>query len=315
MSPEIRFVGKVAVVTGAGRGLGRHYALELARRGAAVVVNDAGVAMDASGGSAEVAAAVAAEITAAGGRAVANSVNLREPGSASGLVKQAVDTFGRLDVVINNAGVAGPDKDLASCTDEEIAAVIDTNLWAAINLNRAAWPVMTAQHYGRIVNVASHSIFGVSHAAPYMIARSAHIGLTTALAAEGELVGIKVNAILPAAYTRMTEAIPNEDFRKLIEDLFQPETAAPIVVLLASDKVPCTGSLFATGGGFVARVALAVGTGTSGIGTAEEALKYFGDVADLSAPAFPQSIPDVMAHHVTGAMRTDYKGAPLDVFG
>jgi len=299
---DVRFDEQVAIVTGAGRGLGRQYALDLAARGAKVVVNDFGGDLAGADGSPAPAAEVVAEIEALGGTAVADTGDVRSPADRERLVGRAVESWGRVDVLVNNAGIPGGGALLGDLSDEVVDAVLDVNLHGAVGMARQVWPHMSAAGYGRIVNITSHSIFGTAYTAPYVISRTAHLGLTTALAAEGAALGIKVNAVMPAAYTRMTAGIPDPDFLALLENNFGTQTVSPAVVLLASDQAPCSGEFFHSGGGLVARVAFAVSQGAAGIVTAEDFRDRYAEVSDLPGVVTPASVDEVMGHVFSRAL-------------
>jgi NAD(P)-dependent dehydrogenase (short-subunit alcohol dehydrogenase family) len=245
---DLGFDGKVALVTGAGGGLGRAHALELARRGARLVVNDLGGAVDGSGGSEGPAAAVVREITDLGGEAVANLDSVATPEGGAAMVAAAVEAFGRIDIVVNNAGILR-DKAFHNLTAELTDAVIDVHLRGAFNVTRAAWPHLREQSYGRIVNTSSNSgILGNFGQANYGAAKMGLVGLTRVLAVEGAKFNIKTNAIAPVAFTRMTaELMPG------FEEKLDPELVTPVVVFLAHEDCPVSGEIYSAGGGVVSR--------------------------------------------------------------
>jgi len=250
---EIRFDDRVAIVTGAGGGLGRAHALLLASRGAKVVVNDLGGAVDGSGGSEKAADAVVAEIEAAGGTAVANYESVSEVEGAQAIVKSATDAFGKVDVVINNAGILR-DVSFHKMTKAQWDAVIAVHLTGTMNVSHAAWPLMREQGYGRVVNTASAAgLYGNFGQVNYGAAKLGILGLTHSLAQEGFKKGIRVNCIAPIAKSRMTETIglPAE-----VLDRLEPTKVAPVVAYLASESCDLNGQCFSVGGGYVSRVAV-----------------------------------------------------------
>jgi NAD(P)-dependent dehydrogenase (short-subunit alcohol dehydrogenase family) len=253
---NVGFEGKVAIVTGAGGGLGREHALLLASRGAQVVVNDLGGAVDGTGASAGPAQQVVEEIQAAGGVAVAdiNSVASAEGGEA--MVRTALEAFGRVDIVINNAGILR-DKSLANMTDELWDTVLAVHLRGAMCVTRAAWPHLREQTYGRIVSTSSSAgIFGNFGQTNYGAAKMGLVGFTRALAQEGAKYNIKANAIAPVAKTRMTE-----DILGPLVDKLDPGLVSPVVAWLVSEDCPVTGEIFSVGGGRVARIFVAEAPG------------------------------------------------------
>ncbi len=246
---ELGFDGKVAIVTGAGRGLGKQHALLLGSRGARVVVNDTGGSLDGEGTDATVAEAVAQEIRDAAGEAVADthSVSTAEGGEA--IVQAALEAFDGLDIVVNNAGILR-DKTIQNMTPDSLGPVLDVHLKGAFHVTRPAWIKMREQRYGRIVNTSSNSgILGNFGQANYGAAKMGLVGLTRVLAAEGARYNIKVNAIAPLARTRMTEGLLGEALGPQVD----PELVAPVVAWLAHDDVPVSGEVFTVGGGRVAR--------------------------------------------------------------
>ncbi|MDX5359749.1 MAG: SDR family oxidoreductase, partial [Alphaproteobacteria bacterium] len=228
---SIRFDGRVAIVTGAGGGLGRAHALAFAERGAKVVVNDLGGAVDGTGGSSDAAKAVVEEIRAAGGEAVANGSSVTDEAGVARLVQDAMDAYGRIDILVNNAGILR-DKTFAKMTLADFRAVLDVHLMGAAICSHAVWPVMRDQGYGRIVMTTSTSgLYGNFGQANYGAGKMGQVGLMQTLKIEGEKYNIRVNAVAPVAATRMTEDLLPEDFLKLL----QPERVSPAVLYLASD--------------------------------------------------------------------------------
>ncbi len=243
---------RVVVVTGAGGGLGRQYALTLAREGASVVVNDLGGARDGSGGGSAMADKVVAEIKEAGGRAVANYDSVAESDGAAGIIQTALDEFGAIHGIVSNAGILR-DGTFHKMTADAFDAVLKVHLYGGYNVVRAAWPHFREQGYGRVVVATSTSgLFGNFGQANYGAAKLGLVGLINTLAQEGAKYNIKANAIAPLAATRMTEDIlPAETLQRL-----NPEFVAPVVAFLCTEEVPDTASVFIAGGGRVQRVAL-----------------------------------------------------------
>jgi NAD(P)-dependent dehydrogenase (short-subunit alcohol dehydrogenase family) len=246
---EITFDGRVAIITGAGGGLGRSHALALAERGASVVVNDLGGAVDGSGGSESAAQLVVDEILDNGGAAVANHDSVATPEGGEAIVQCAVDAFGRIDIVINNAGILR-DKAFHKMDTSMIDAVIDVHLKGAFHVSRPAFILMRLQGFGRIVSTTSASgLFGNFGQANYGAAKAGLVGLTRVLAQEGAMHGVKANAIAPIALTRMTEGILGD-----LSAQVSPETVSPMVVYLASEACEETGHIYSVAGGRVARI-------------------------------------------------------------
>lgn len=246
---ELGFDGKVAVITGAGGGLGRQHALLLAARGALVVVNDLGGAVDGSGSDAGAAQRVVDEITAAGGEAAAdtNSVATVEGGRA--IVQSAIDAFGRVDIVVNNAGILR-DKSFHNMTPDLVNAVLGVHLSGAFNVTQPAFVKMREQGYGRIVSTSSSSgIFGNFGQANYGAAKMGLVGFMRVLAVEGAKYNIRANAIAPLAFTRMTE-----DLLGPISEKLDPKFVAPLVTYLVHESCAATGRVFSAGGGRVAEI-------------------------------------------------------------
>ncbi len=291
MTEPITFDGRVAVITGAGGGLGRGYALELARRGARVVVNDLGGAVDGSGTSRQAADVVVEEIEAAGGEAVANydSVSTRDGGAA--IIETAVDTFGTVDIVVNNAGILR-DKSFANMTLDEVDAVLDVHLRGAFYVSHPAFKVMKESGYGRFVHTSSASgIFGNFGQANYGAAKAGLVGLSNVLAIEGEKYGIKSNAIAPTAKTRMTE-----DLLGPFAEMFDPDQVTPMVVYLCSEANELTHQVFSVGGGRYARIFIGTNNGwfagQGKVPSVEELADNMESVRDITEYEIPMNNND-----------------------
>ncbi len=248
---EIRFDDKVAIVTGAGGGLGRQHALELARRGAKVVVNDLGGSMDGSGGSSEAAGKVVAEIEALGGQALANGSSVTDDAGVARMVGDAMDKWGRVDILVANAGVLR-DKSFSKMEMADFQFVLDVHLMGTVKPVKALWEIMRAQNYGRIVVTTSSSgLYGNFGQTNYGAAKLGVVGFMNTLKLEGQKNNIHVNAISPVAATRMTENLmPAEISARLA-----PEAVTPGVVFLCSEEAPSGVVLAAGAGAFaVARI-------------------------------------------------------------
>ncbi len=244
---DIRFDGKTAIITGAGGGLGRCHALELARRGANVVVNDLGGSVDGSGGSSELADKVVAEIKELGGNAIANGSSVTDDAGIENLVKQTNDAFGPAHIIINNAGVLR-DKTFHKVTMDDFTFVVDVHLMGAVKVTHAFWPQMREQQYGRVVMTTSSSgLYGNFGQTNYGAAKLGQIGLMNTLKLEGEKNNIRVNAVAPVAATRMTENIlPPE-----AAEMLKAEYVTPGVVYLCSEDAP-NGVIMTAGAGVFA---------------------------------------------------------------
>ncbi len=273
---------RVIVVTGAGGGLGRAYALTLAKEGAGVVVNDLGGARDGTSAGHNMADEVVSEIKSAGGRAVANYDSVAEPGGADNIIKAAIDEFGKVDGVVSNAGILR-DGTFHKMEFAAWDAVLKVHLYGGYNVIRAAWPHFREQGYGRVVVATSTSgLFGNFGQANYGAAKLGLVGLVNTLAQEGAKYNIKSNAVAPIAATRMTQDIlPPEVFEKLT-----PEYVAPVVAYLMSEENPDTAAVFIVGGGKVQRTALFQNDGVTfsgGVPSVDDIAAKWGAITDMSA--------------------------------
>ncbi|MDX1873853.1 SDR family NAD(P)-dependent oxidoreductase [Mycolicibacterium sp. 120266] len=274
------FDDQVAIVTGAGNGLGRCHALELARRGARVVVNDLGSAVDGSGASTSAAQAVVDEITAAGGTAIANGDSVATPEGGAAIATAAHEAFGRIDILVNNAGILR-DAAFKNMTPEQVDAVIAVHLGGAFNVTRAVWPVMRVQNYGRIIQTTSGTgLFGNFGQANYGAAKMGLVGMMHVLSIEGARNGIAVNAIAPIARTRMTEDIMGEAGAAM-----DPELVTPVVVYLAHRDCDRTAHIYSVGAGKVSRVFIGVSRGIEDVELSAESVAAAIDFID-DASAF-----------------------------
>jgi NAD(P)-dependent dehydrogenase (short-subunit alcohol dehydrogenase family) len=290
---EWRFDGKVVLVTGAGRGAGRTHSLLLASRGAKVVVADPGVSMAGSGHSNGPADEVVAEIKAAGGEAVACYESVSEEKGANAMVQAALDSFGRLDAVINNAGIADP-KSFEASTPEDFQRMLDVHYLGTVYVSRAAWRHFMTSGGGRIVNTGSEGAMGIQpRCTTYGGAKGGVIGLTLALASEGAAHGISANVICPRVASRMStpEVLaqvferPVENFKPL-GDNFRPELCSVTVAYLAHEACPLNGMMLISGGGQVMRVAFMQNEGiTSENLTIEEVAGNIGKILDMGSAA------------------------------
>jgi len=241
---DIRFDGKVAIVTGAGGGLGRQHALELARRGAKVVVNDLGGSVDGSGGGSDAANKVVEEIKALGGEAIANGSSVTDDAGVARMIKDAMDAWGRIDILVANAGILR-DKTFAKMEIADFQVVVDVHLMGTVKPAKAVWEIMREQNYGRIVvTTSSTGLYGNFGQANYGAAKLGLVGFMNTLKLEGQKNNIHVNAISPVAATRMTENLMPP---QVLEQL-KPEYVTPGVVFLCSEEAP-TGTVLTAGAG------------------------------------------------------------------
>ncbi len=288
---DLGFDGKVAIITGAGGGLGRQHALLLASRGAQVVINDLGGGIDGSGGSEGPAHTAAKEIESLGGIAVADTHSVATPEGGAAIVKTALDAFGRVDIVINNAGILR-DKTFHNMDAELLDPVIDVHLKGAFNVTRPAWVTMREQGYGRVVSTSSAAgIFGNFGQTNYGAAKMGLVGFTRVLAVEGAKYNIKANVIAPLALTRMTEDIMGPMASKVA-----PEKVSPVVAFLAHEDCPVSGEIYSVAGGRVARVFIAETRGFYKDGlTMEDVRDNFDTIRDETGYAVPANLGEETA--------------------
>jgi NAD(P)-dependent dehydrogenase (short-subunit alcohol dehydrogenase family) len=295
----------VAIVTGAGGGLGRCYALELARRGAKVMVNDLGGALDGTSGSAGMAQAVVDEITSAGGIAVANHESVADRAAAQRMVDEAVNRFGSLDILVNNAGILR-DRTFIKMELDDFQKVVDVHLMGSVNMTKAAFPVMKEKGYGRIVfTTSSTGLYGNFGQTNYGAAKLGLVGFMLTLRLEGKKHGIRVNCVAPTAATRMTGGLwPPEVLRAVA-----PELVAPAVAYLCSEDAP-NGHVVEAGGSYFARVAIVEGPGVvlGPNATAEDVAARYAEIADMTGARTFESGMDV-ATNITKAAAENFPPA------
>lgn len=281
---DLGFDGQVAIVTGAGGGLGRSHALELARRGARVVVNDLGGSVSGDGDDASAAQKVVDEITAAGGEAVANHDSVATADGGEAIVQAALDAFGTVDIVVNNAGILR-DKTFHNMTPELLEPVIAVHLLGAFYVTQPAWKVMRDKGYGRVVNTSSNSgLLGNFGQSNYGAAKLGLVGFTRVLANEGKSKGIKANAIAPVAKTRMTE-----DLLGGFGDQLEAESVTPTVIYLSHEDCPVNGEVYSVAGGVVARYFIGLTEGWYQKGhSAEDVRDHFDQIRDETGYIVPE---------------------------
>ena len=283
----LRFDGRVAIVTGAGGGLGRSHALQLAARGAKVLVNDLGSARDGGGGSSAAAEAVVAEIRAAGGVAMANGASVTDPAGVQAMVDQVMAEWGRIDILVNNAGILR-DKSFSKMTLDDFRLVVDVHLMGSFYTTKVVWDIMKAQGYGRVIFTTSSSgLFGNFGQANYGAAKMAVVGLMQTLSLEGEKYNVRVNCLAPTAATRMTEDL----MPPAVLALLTPERVSPGVVFLASEEAPTRTILCAGAGGFAtSHITLTEGTVVlEGADAAEQVAARFAQIDDRAGEIVPGS--------------------------
>lgn len=285
---DLGYDGKVAIITGAGGGLGRSHALELARRGARIVVNDLGGSVSGEGGDKGPAERVVEEIQALGGEAVADGNSVATPEGGKALVQTAVDAFGRVDIVINNAGILR-DKTFHNMTPDLLEPVISVHLLGAFYVTQPAWILMREQGYGRVVNTSSNSgILGNFGQSNYGAAKMGLVGFTRVLANEGRKYNIKVNAIAPVAKTRMTEELLGG-----FGDKLAAEEVTPTVCWLAHEDCPVTGEVFSVAGGTVSRFFIGLTPGWYKNGhTVEDVRDNWDQIRDQDGYIVPEGPQD-----------------------
>jgi NAD(P)-dependent dehydrogenase (short-subunit alcohol dehydrogenase family) len=284
----LSFDGRVAIITGGGGGLGRSHALELARRGALVVINDLGGAVDGTGSSTSAAQVVVDEIKSRGGEAVANHDSVATAEGGEAIVAAAVDAFGKVDIIINNAGILR-DASFKNTTPEMLDPVLDVHLRGAFNVTRPAWPIMKEQGYGRIVNTASGAgLFGNFGQSNYGAAKMGLVGMARVLGVEGFKSNIRANVIAPVARTRMTEELLGEIAEKL-----DPELITPVVAFLAHESCDFSGRIFSVGGGRVSEIFLGATPGIVDPAlTAETVAERFDEITDTEGFIVPRKLGD-----------------------
>jgi NAD(P)-dependent dehydrogenase (short-subunit alcohol dehydrogenase family) len=279
--PDMRFDGRVAIITGAGGGLGRSHALELARRGGSILVNDLAGPLESRSASSSAAERVVDEITALGGQAVANHDSVASPEGGQAIVRRALEAFGRVDILVNNAGILR-DKAFHKMDQAMIDAVIDVHLKGAFYVSQPAFQLMREQGYGRIISTTSASgLFGNFGQANYGAAKAGLAGFTRVLALEGAGHGIMVNAIAPIASTRMTEGILGDLAAKV-----SPDSVSPLVAYLAHETCSVNGHVYSVAGGRIARIF----------------------VAETRGVVLPENTPEAIRTHLSLIDRLDIDG-------
>jgi NAD(P)-dependent dehydrogenase (short-subunit alcohol dehydrogenase family) len=305
---ELRFDDRVAVVTGAGRGLGREYALMLAARGAKVVVNDTGATLTGTGVSTSPAQQVVAEIEAAGGEAVASVESVSTADGGQAIITSALDRFGRIDILIHNAGTVRRGS-LKEMSYEDFDAVLDVHLRGAFHVVRPAFPLMCEAGYGRVVLTSSiGGLYGNHGVANYAAAKAGLVGLSNVVALEGAAEGVLCNVIVPSAVTRMADGLDISAYPPMGADL-----VAPVVGLLAHESCPVNGEMLIAIAGRVARAVVAESPGVQRLSwTTEDVAEQLDAIRNLDTPLVFPVVPTGHAEHIrysfesaAGAIRED----------
>jgi NAD(P)-dependent dehydrogenase (short-subunit alcohol dehydrogenase family) len=295
---DVRLDGRVVVVTGGGRGIGLRHALLLGRLGARIVVADAGTDLFGTGADPEPAEGAAETIRSGGGIALAYTADLSTEEGANGAVDAAVGEWGRIDVVVHNAGFTLGGRDFENESVARLDALLAINTRAAFVLALRAWPVMLRQGYGRLVFTSSSALHGLPRSLPYSTAKASLVGLTRGLAAEGAGQGIKVNCVEPVGATRMAENLAESEFRSWFLAHMRPEWVSPLVAVLASEACPVTGEILVAGGGRFARTTLAENVGwIDRDPTPEAVLANLGGIVDESTQVLIRDGVHASAHH------------------
>jgi NAD(P)-dependent dehydrogenase (short-subunit alcohol dehydrogenase family) len=305
MAREIRLDNRVAIVTGAGRGLGRSHALLMAQRGARIVVNDVGAELDGTGADRSVADGVVDEIRAAGGQAVANYDSVATPQGARGIVKTALDAFGTVDIVVNNAGAIRK-KPFLEHSAEDLAALVAVHQAGSFFVSQAAFEVMMKKSYGRFIFTTSvGGLRGNQYVAAYGSAKAGIVGLAYVVALAGAPYGIAANVISPYGYTRMANA-PLTPFDPSRGHVTRPELVSPLVVYLASEECKLNHEILTVGGGAVARTVIALGPGWRAASaqdmTPEAVRNHLDQIMDVSRFSNPLTSDDEGALFLGPAM-------------
>lgn len=302
--PELRFDNRVAVITGAGRGLGRSYALLLAAKGAKVIVNDTGGSLKGDGVDLSPAEEVAREIRAAGGEAVATTASVATPEEGAAIIQTALDRYGRIDILIHNAGNVRP-ASLKEMTVADFDAVLDVHLRGAFHVVRPAFPIMCKAGYGRIVLTSSiGGLYGNHGVANYGVAKAGLIGLSNVAALEGAAEGVKCNVIVPAAVTRMAEGIDISAYPPM-----SPELVAPVVGWLAHESCSITGEMLVSIAGRVAKAFIAESRGVyRGAWSIEQVGEQMAAIRDVESPFITAVVPSGHADHIRYSFAMATKG-------
>jgi NAD(P)-dependent dehydrogenase (short-subunit alcohol dehydrogenase family) len=299
----IRFDGRVAIVTGAGGGLGRLHALALAARGAAVVVNDLGGTLDGNGGTPTAAAAVADEIRAAGGKAIANGASVTDFGAVRAMVDAVLTEWGRVDILVNNAGILR-DKSFAKMELDDFKLVVEVHLMGAVNCSKAVWETMRAQNYGRIVmTTSSTGLYGNFGQSNYGAAKMALVGLMQTLSLEGAKHDIRVNCLAPTAATRMTENLMPPAMLRLLD----PGAVTPALLALVAADAP-TRAILCAGAGTFARAHVTLTQGVhigNGADAAEQIAAQLDAISDRTGETVPESGNAQSALEIAKAMQAE----------